>query len=250
MRIFIRLAAVVCCSLLIVWLSAAALADLVADSPVKAPEKGALRPNILWISCEDTSPWLGFCGEKYARTPNLDRLAARGVSLHQRLRDRAGLLAVAVRDHHRLLRHRLWHAAAALALRRARGDPRLSGLSARGGLLLHEQLEDRLQHGGGETHHRRVVGRVQRQGPLAQPQAGSALLRRLQPDGNAPEPGFRDHAAQARSVRAARSGQCAAAALLPRHADGPPHDGPRPRLHHGDGQAGRRHPGRTGAARD
>lgn len=38
------------------------------------------RPNILWISCEDTSPWLGFCGESYARTPNLDRLAKEGVS--------------------------------------------------------------------------------------------------------------------------------------------------------------------------
>jgi arylsulfatase A-like enzyme len=37
------------------------------------------RPNILWISCEDTSPWLGYCGETYARTPNLDRLAAEGV---------------------------------------------------------------------------------------------------------------------------------------------------------------------------
>lgn len=37
------------------------------------------RPNILWISCEDTSPWLGFCGEKYASTPNLDGLARGGV---------------------------------------------------------------------------------------------------------------------------------------------------------------------------
>jgi N-sulfoglucosamine sulfohydrolase len=37
------------------------------------------RPNILWISCEDTSPWMGFCGEKYATTPNLDRLAQRAV---------------------------------------------------------------------------------------------------------------------------------------------------------------------------
>lgn len=37
------------------------------------------RPNILWISCEDTSPWLGFCGEPYARTPHLDRLAAQSV---------------------------------------------------------------------------------------------------------------------------------------------------------------------------
>jgi len=39
----------------------------------------AERPNILWISCEDTSPWLGYCGEAYARTPNLDRLAGEGV---------------------------------------------------------------------------------------------------------------------------------------------------------------------------
>jgi arylsulfatase A-like enzyme len=37
------------------------------------------RPNFLWISCEDTSPWLGFCGEPYATTPNLDRLAREGV---------------------------------------------------------------------------------------------------------------------------------------------------------------------------
>ncbi len=43
-------------------------------------DKPADRPNILWISIEDTSPWLGFCGEKYAVTPNLDALAKRGVS--------------------------------------------------------------------------------------------------------------------------------------------------------------------------
>ena len=42
----------------------------------------ATRPNILWISCEDTSPWLGFCGDKYARTPNLDAMAARGVYMN------------------------------------------------------------------------------------------------------------------------------------------------------------------------
>ncbi len=37
------------------------------------------RPNILWISAEDTSPDLGCCGDKYAVTPNLDRLAAEGM---------------------------------------------------------------------------------------------------------------------------------------------------------------------------
>lgn len=37
------------------------------------------RPNILWITCEDISPMLAMFGDSTARTPNLDRLAARGV---------------------------------------------------------------------------------------------------------------------------------------------------------------------------
>ena len=39
---------------------------------------GQLRPNILWISCEDTSPDLGCYGDDYADTPNLDLLAKEG----------------------------------------------------------------------------------------------------------------------------------------------------------------------------
>ncbi len=45
-----------------------------AFSPARAPEP----PNILWISCEDTSPDLGCYGDSYADTPNLDRLASQG----------------------------------------------------------------------------------------------------------------------------------------------------------------------------
>lgn len=37
------------------------------------------RPNILWISVEDMNPDLGCYGDRYAVTPNLDRLAAQGV---------------------------------------------------------------------------------------------------------------------------------------------------------------------------
>ena len=37
------------------------------------------RPNILWITCEDMSPNTGCYGDDYALTPNLDRLAAKGV---------------------------------------------------------------------------------------------------------------------------------------------------------------------------
>jgi arylsulfatase A-like enzyme len=37
------------------------------------------RPNILWITSEDNSPYLGCYGDPLAQTPNLDRLAAQGV---------------------------------------------------------------------------------------------------------------------------------------------------------------------------
>lgn len=37
------------------------------------------RPNILWITCEDISPYLGSYGCAEAYTPNLDRMAAEGV---------------------------------------------------------------------------------------------------------------------------------------------------------------------------
>ena len=37
------------------------------------------RPNILWLSAEDISPLLGCCGDRFAHTPNLDRLAAEGI---------------------------------------------------------------------------------------------------------------------------------------------------------------------------
>lgn len=40
---------------------------------------GAPRPNILWITSEDNGPFLGCYGDKYASTPNLDRLASRGI---------------------------------------------------------------------------------------------------------------------------------------------------------------------------
>ncbi len=37
----------------------------------------AARPNILWLTCEDIGPHLGAYGDRYADTPNLDRLAQR-----------------------------------------------------------------------------------------------------------------------------------------------------------------------------
>lgn len=57
-------------------LAAAGAAALVAS--LGAVEQ-AVRPNILWLSCEDMSPHLGCWGDPHAITPNLDRLAAEGV---------------------------------------------------------------------------------------------------------------------------------------------------------------------------
>ncbi|MHC4356654.1 MAG: sulfatase-like hydrolase/transferase, partial [Planctomycetota bacterium] len=57
-----------------------------ACSLAVAPLAGALasaagedRPNILWITVEDMSPTLGCYGDKYAYTPNIDRLSSQSV---------------------------------------------------------------------------------------------------------------------------------------------------------------------------
>ncbi len=44
-----------------------------------APAQNQPRPNILWITCEDTGPHLGCYGDKYSETPNLDGLARKSV---------------------------------------------------------------------------------------------------------------------------------------------------------------------------
>ena len=37
------------------------------------------RPNVLWITSEDHGPHMGCYGDRYATTPNVDRLAAKGI---------------------------------------------------------------------------------------------------------------------------------------------------------------------------
>lgn len=54
------------------------LALLLAGSGVAAAAEQA-RPNILWITCEDTGPHLGCYGDRYSVTPHLDRLAQRSL---------------------------------------------------------------------------------------------------------------------------------------------------------------------------
>ncbi len=43
------------------------------------PLRGADRPNILWITSEDNSPYLGSYGDPQAQTPHLDALASQGL---------------------------------------------------------------------------------------------------------------------------------------------------------------------------
>lgn len=43
------------------------------------PSSAQDLPNILWITSEDNGPQLGCYGDKYAITPNLDKLAAKGM---------------------------------------------------------------------------------------------------------------------------------------------------------------------------
>ncbi len=61
------------------------VACLIADAARGANLQSATRnpkssvPNFLWISTEDINPDLGCYGDKYAVTPNIDRLATQGV---------------------------------------------------------------------------------------------------------------------------------------------------------------------------
>jgi uncharacterized sulfatase len=58
-----------------VWALVAAFWTLVGVAELN----GADRPNILWLTCEDTGPHLGCYGDPDARTPHLDALAAGGL---------------------------------------------------------------------------------------------------------------------------------------------------------------------------
>src|SRR3982751_200554 len=46
---------------------------------LQAQSKAKDRPNILWITCEDISPFIGAYGDKEVNTPNIDQLAKEGI---------------------------------------------------------------------------------------------------------------------------------------------------------------------------
>ncbi len=52
---------------------------LAASAPMVMSAQAPARPNILWVTCEDMSPNLGCYGDKYAQSPTIDALAAKGM---------------------------------------------------------------------------------------------------------------------------------------------------------------------------
>jgi len=56
-----------------------ALAVMLTFGATKCLRAEEPRPNILWLTCEDMGPNLGCYGDSFATTPNLDRLAAKGL---------------------------------------------------------------------------------------------------------------------------------------------------------------------------
>jgi len=62
----------------VIWLALLVAAALLASAGQK-PAAAAKRPNVLLIASDDMRPELGCYGNPIVKTPNLDRLAARGV---------------------------------------------------------------------------------------------------------------------------------------------------------------------------
>jgi arylsulfatase A-like enzyme len=46
---------------------------------ISAGEANQPKPNIIWITCEDISPFIGAYGDRVVKTPNIDQLAREGV---------------------------------------------------------------------------------------------------------------------------------------------------------------------------
>ena len=223
---------------------------LVACTSALAGEAPA-RPNILWLTAEDICPNLGCYGDSYAVTPNLDRFAAQAVRYTQAF----GITGVCAPNRSCLITGVFPTRLGSHGMRSTTTLPPnvkcFSEYLRERRLLLHEQRQDRLQLRRAEVG----VGRMQRQRPLAQPPAGPAVLRRLQPRGLPRGPDSRagsqvsaEHAASDAGA-ATRSGQGAGAAVPSRHAGGAPRLGAVLRQHHGHGLPDRRQAAGTGGRR-
>jgi len=133
--------------------AAGLLAAMPWAAPVtKAQAAGRGRPNILWLSCEDISPHLGCFGDLHAITPNLDRLAREGVRYSHTFTTagvcapcRSGIITgmyqTTLGTHHMRCSAKL-----PPQIRAFTSYLREAGYYC-SGILLHEQLQDRLPDG-------------------------------------------------------------------------------------------------------
>ena len=222
----------------LLWLNLAICLLTVRLHPAAAGEPA--RPNILWITCEDTGPQLGCYGDRYAETPNLDQLAARSMRyLHAwsnapvcapaRTTIITGVYPTSLGAE---------HMRSQVPLPSVHED--VPAVPAGTGLLLHEQQQGGLQR----RQARHGVGRIVGQGPLEEPPARSAVLCDLQHHGQPREPDPRPapHAE-------ARPGQGPRAGLPPGHARDAARLGPVLRQGHRDGRPGWKAAARVGRGR-
>jgi N-sulfoglucosamine sulfohydrolase len=120
--------------------------------------QSADHPNILWISCEDLSPYFNFYGDRTIATPQLDRLAQEGVVYNKAFASASvcapsrcaiitGVNQVTAGGHNM---RTLYHIPEQTGLPKslfycsAAGDKSFSGVSTGAGILLHQQFKNRL----------------------------------------------------------------------------------------------------------
>lgn len=108
-----------------------------------AAGKDAERPNILWISCEDTGQELGCYGDSYARTPFLDEFASEGVRFTNAFAN-IGVCAPAVVHNYRDVSDDDWNKLYAVQGCAACIREVLQRVSVCRRVLLHQQFKDRL----------------------------------------------------------------------------------------------------------
>ena len=135
------------------------------------------KPNILWISFEDTNPFYGCYGDAVARTPHLDALAAQGcrwthcfstagVCAPARSAVITGMYPISIGTHHmRTNPYRSRHPGTTGALFGGCTALRevLLGVTASSRLLLYKQRKNRLSIRPAPN----CLGRTQHRGPLA-----------------------------------------------------------------------------------
>ena len=186
---------------------------VVGMHPRPLPAADAARPNILWLTSEDHGPHMGCYGDTFATTPNVDRLAAKGMIYTACLVVRPGLRAGAHDDHLRPVSASSGASTCAAWCPIPAGKQMFPQLLREAGYYCTNNAK--------EDYNLAKPGQVwddsSAEGALEEPQARPAVLRRVQLGEEPREP---DPRAAAHS--GPRPGEGPRAGLPSRHARGPP----------------------------